>query len=905
MMAGLAVVRHRVPMQNHPERPSYTAAARADARARIWAFFRDGFLAGFLAFFLPAVAATGVYYFAERSQMDQAIRQFQSEAEFLAGLLNSPELGLAGPLGGSGDSTSGRQGALLSKAQKSFPAWSPLFIGRLERDQVRVLEEARGENDLRRSVRSAGEVASLAEALKDNFPTEGSASRLSSSSLLRRDPHVWSLVVPLRGSTDLSGDFLYLETSREPVMAELAFARDVRDMAIGAAVILGLVTAGMVFFLRYRSFVDHATGLHKIRESESLFRSTYERSPVAMALSDPNGRILQANRAFCRFLGYEAKELLKLLPSDYTRSAKSLGATVPAPLHSNRQVEQRYRHKDGQTVWGLVSTAVVQDARQQVSHVLSQVVDITERKTVEETLRLSEERLALAANAGGIGMWDLDLKTGEVFWNLVMHSIHQTDADVFVPTFENQWSFVAGEDRVALEEEFRACLETGRPFIWEYRIKDLKGELHDIKAHAHFIREPKCKATRAVGTLIDITADKTEAAELIRTREAALAADKAKSEFLAIMSHEIRTPLNGVLGFTSLLRGTPLNAEQRGYLETMDESGHRLINLVNDILDLSKIEAGAIRIEPATYAIRPFLQQLHDQFRNLTTEKNLQYELLVDKSVPEAIHTDPHRLGQILTNLLGNAVKFTTKGRVRFRVWTDPLPDQWEWHFSIEDTGPGIAPEIMPNLFQAFYQVDSSNTRRHGGTGLGLAITRRFAKRLGGHLVLRSEVDEGSEFTFILPAPRVELSQAAPDSPDPSDPATRLAGKRILVVEDNAVNRKLCGLQLKRLRCEVEFAETGLSAVEQATSGDFDAILMDIQLPDIDGHTATHRIRAAEKGGDHVAIIALTANAMAEDRQRCLDSGMDDFLSKPLKFDLLAKTLARWVDGDGTVDGQV
>jgi PAS domain S-box-containing protein len=895
-------------IQSQPERLS-NAAAHGAARSRMGTFLRDGLLAGLLAFALPAAAAFAVYHLAERSRLEQARQQFQTQAEYLAALVNPKEHGLP-EIPEAVDSPADRAlTAPLRKAREFFPAWSQLLVGRYENDQVRFVLEVEAPGELPRNVDPADEEAHLAEALKQNSAFPESRSLLSSTSLLRTDDQVWSILVPLGDAKNPSKDFLYLETSLKPLAEELSLALDARDMALIAAGIVGLLTILIVCFWRYRTFFKEVEAMNKVKESESLFRSTYEMSPVAMYLSEINGRVIRMNRSFCQFLGYSEAELLRLRPSEYTREVKTAGQhTLSGSTGSSRQMEQCYRRQDGRLVWGLVSTAVVRDARNDVSHLLAQVVDITERKMVEETLRLSEERLALAADAGGVGMWDYDIQTGEVVWNSVMHSIHHTEAKSFAATFDKQQRFVVEAERGAFEAEFRRCMREGRPFIREYLIADKSGGTHHVKTRALFIRDSNGRLVRAVGTAIDVSVEKAEAAELIRTREAALAADKAKSEFLAIMSHEIRTPLNGVLGFTSLLKGTPLNLEQQGYLETMEASGERLINLVNDILDLSKVEAGEIRIEPVTFAIRPFLQTLHEQFRLPTDEKHLGYELAVAVSAPEMIHTDPNRLGQILGNLLGNAVKFTAKGHVRFSVHAIPKAENWEWHFSVEDTGPGIPPEVMPNLFQAFYQVDSTNTRRHSGAGLGLAISRRFAKRLNGQLVLRSEVDEGSEFTFILPTPPTEISQpeVAPSDPtDPTDQAAHLAGKRILVVEDNAVNRKLCGLQLKRLGCEMEFAETGLAAVEKARAEDFDAILMDIQLPDLDGYAVTGRIRAAENDGTHVAIIALTANAMAEDRKRCLDAGMDDFLSKPLKIRLLAETLTRWIETDPATGGKI
>jgi len=356
-----------------------------------------------------------------------------------------------------------------------------------------------------------------------------------------------------------------------------------------------------------------------------------------------------------------------------------------------------------------------------------------------------------------------------------------------------------------------------------------------------------------------------------------------------------------VLGFVSMLKNTPLDSEQISYIETMESSGQGLLTLVNDILDLSKIESREIHVESSTFELRPFVRKIHQQLEAQAYNKELHYDFVVDYSVPKSIHSDPIRLGQILTNLLGNAVKFTEYGRVELCVSARPMglyQKNWEWSFTVRDTGPGIPPEALPKLFQLFYQVDSSATRRHGGTGLGLAISQRLAKLLGGEIRVESLPEKGSEFTLVLLAPRGQqvaaLANLAPPKPIESSPQ-KVLGKRILVVEDNPVNRKLCALQLKRLGCEAEFAETGFQAVEKVRIGQFDAVLMDMQLPDLDGCGATREIRREEKTGERLSIIALTANAMPEDRKKCLDAGMDDFLSKPLQYETLATTLSKWV----------
>lgn len=882
---------------SHPtqkiERPAYQALALSATRAKVPVFLVSALAAGLVAFAFCSGTAVVVYFFAAQAQQTQALEDIRTRGEWVAALL--PDRARSDIASGAPKNSPAHKEILdlFHRAQKFSPFPQNLFLGRYQNERFSLLL---GTPDPLDSDTPAAVLAGL------NRP-EASAEREAMAAgqpwiapLAREgtDPSTIGQLIPLTATKGGPADFLYIETHTTPVNQYLAPTRDVRDLCILASAGIGLAVAFLVFFFRYRSFHGRTLAINKVAESEALFRSTYESSPVAMYLVNTTGRIIRANRAFCQFLGYSEGEITKLLTTQYLPDANHDPASSnPLP---GEQIERRFRRQDGRLVWGLVSAAVVRDAEGNFSHYLVQVVDITERKSVEDTLKVSEERLGLAAGAGEVGVWDCDVKSGTVVWNTVMHEIHETDPATFVPTFALQRQFIVEEDQQAFSQGFGQGLKTHQPYAGEYRVRTRAGTTRHVKTSAIFLKDESGKSVRAVGTTIDVTKEKAEAEELRRTREAALAADRAKSEFLSVMSHELRTPLNGVLGFASLLKATPLNPEQIGYIETIETSGGRLVSLVNDILDISELEVGKIQIEPSTFAARPFLEKLHAEYRTLADQKNLRYELIIEDPVPQTLHTDPTRLRQILGNFLSNAVKFTEAGRVRLRAKATHEGATWEWLFTVEDTGPGIDAGELPKLFQPFHQVDSSNSRRHGGTGLGLAISRRMTKRLGGQLVLQSEVGYGSIFGLLLPSPAdAPPSSSATQSAAAAHSGGRLAAKRVLVVEDNAVNRKLCGLQLKRLGCVVSYAETGEEALSKLSTEQFDAILMDIQLPDLDGYDTTRRIRAAEKDGVSQAIIALTANAMPEDRRRCLDAGMNDFLSKPLQFETLAETLARWV----------
>lgn len=884
------------------------AAARSALRAEVPSFIRDAVLTGLLIFALSGAAVIIVYQSAVASKKQEALDRLRPQAEYLASLVDlRAHAWLVQP-----EQTNSQPHLALTKRLQNmrqyYPSISKLFTGRYQNGKILIILDTLAPS-------SGGGLRSVATPLEVNLgPDSPDLAAIQSRQVFLTDhpafagntSHFLGVIVPLANPDPSVRDFLYLDSDYEAVASGLAMARQARDIFLVTAALFALIAGMTVFSWRYQSRFRQLVAVTQLRDGEELFRSTYEMSPVAMLITRTDGRLIRANKAFCDFLGYAEEKLLSLQPVDYThpedlKKDQPLLESLQTHEAAKYQIERRYLRADGKTVWGLVSVAIVRDSDANISHYMTQVVEITQRKQAEKTLLLSEERLTLAADAGQVGMWDSDLQSGQVVWNDVMHSIHGTDSIHFIPTNDSQSEFVHAEDRARMISEFNRCVEQGTPYQLEYRITRQDDQIRHLKSSAIIFHDDAGRPLRAVGTSIDITKEKAESEDLIRAKEAALAADKAKSEFLAVMSHEIRTPLNGVLGFVSMLKNTPLDEEQAGFIETMELSGQGLLALVNDILDLSKIESREIHVEPTTFEVRPFIRRLHKQL-SAQADPNLHFEYFVEYSVPKTIHTDPNRMGQILTNLLGNALKFTESGRVEIHVNAKPIglyQKNWDWEFSVQDTGPGIPKEDQENLFKLFYQVDSSATRRHGGSGLGLAISQRIAQLLGGDLTVDSQVGEGSTFTLTLTAPRGQTGASAADLLPTASPlkesSHEILGKRVLVVEDNPVNRKLCALQLKRLGCETDFAESGLEALEKVRHGQFDVILMDMQLPDLDGCGATREIRREEKAGERTSIIALTANAMPEDRKKCLEAGMDDFLSKPLKYETLASTISKWV----------
>jgi signal transduction histidine kinase/CheY-like chemotaxis protein len=390
--------------------------------------------------------------------------------------------------------------------------------------------------------------------------------------------------------------------------------------------------------------------------------------------------------------------------------------------------------------------------------------------------------------------------------------------------------------------------------------------------------------------------------ELERGRMVATESSSAKSAFLAQMSHELRTPMNAIIGMSSLLVDTELESEQREYAETIHTSAHALHTLLDDILHFSKLEAGKIELESIDFDVRRVVDETLDLFSVQAEGKRLELSSEVDGDVPRALLGDPGRLRQILLNLVGNAIKFTEQGGVHVTVQhvASLGAGGHRLRVAVADTGIGIPRDRLDTLFQPFVQADASTTRRFGGTGLGLAIVGQLVGQMGGQVGVMSTEGRGSTFHFTL-----DLAEShAPWSVDSVDRIAPIvprdagsgAGQRVLVVEDNPVNQRVAQRMLERAGYAARIASSGAEALDRLAEGGFELVLMDCQMPGMDGYQVTARIRERERAtGAHVPIVALTANAMHEDRERCLAAGMDAYLSKPIEYDRLCATLAEWL----------
>jgi signal transduction histidine kinase/ActR/RegA family two-component response regulator len=402
-----------------------------------------------------------------------------------------------------------------------------------------------------------------------------------------------------------------------------------------------------------------------------------------------------------------------------------------------------------------------------------------------------------------------------------------------------------------------------------------------------------------VAVFRDMRLQKETETQLRHAKELAEDAVRTKADFLATMSHEIRTPLNGVIGMANLLIDTPLDDEQKNYVQTLSRSAQVLLSLINDILDFSKIEAGKMNLESASFAFKPLMQDLRDMFTYPFEHKHISYHEQLDAALPAIVSGDMSRLRQVLINLVGNALKFTAQGSVTLSITpVDETEDSWRIRFAVTDTGIGISKEAQTKLFEAFTQADSSTTRKFGGTGLGLSISKKLINMMQGELAVSSELGKGSCFFFTIRLGKSKEIYAQTSRIAAPTETIENHEKHILLVEDNKVNQLVASKLLQKFGYAYSIAENGEEALKQLAERSFDAILMDCQMPVMDGFEATQTIRLMEQTtGEHIPIIGLTANALDGDRERCIACGMDDYSTKPIKINELQEKLTYWAHG--------
>ncbi len=505
----------------------------------------------------------------------------------------------------------------------------------------------------------------------------------------------------------------------------------------------------------------------------------------------------------------------------------------------------------------------------------------------ERALRITNERFQGVLENANAAIYIKDTAGRYLLVNREFERIRSVTAEEVLGRSATELG--SAETAEQVRESDKAVIEANTAISFEQEVRSPEGD-RTYLAVKFPVHNEQGAVTAVAGISTDITEQKLALTEAVE-------AARHKSEFVANMSHELRTPLNGVVGMANLLRETSLDPVQQEYADALMASGESLLLVINDILDFSKIEGGRLELDPADFELRVALEETCLVLAEQAHAKGLQMSHWVDPEVPVTVNGDRRRLNQILSNLLSNAVKFTAAGEVVLSVFHD-LGDAVR--FEVSDTGVGIETEQAARLFDSFVQADQSTTRRYGGTGLGLAISRDLAHRMGGEIGAEPRQEGGSLFWFTANLPAVAPSGEALAGGAPAPPGSRPQVKTpdrvplVLIAEDNEVNHAVARALLIKQGLQSAVAHNGREAVEMASAGGYAAILMDCQMPELDGYEATRRIRAAE-GARHIPIIALTAHSMPGDRDRCLAAGMDDYLSKPVRAEQLEGAMKRWL----------
>ncbi len=539
--------------------------------------------------------------------------------------------------------------------------------------------------------------------------------------------------------------------------------------------------------------------------------------------------------------------------------------------------------------------------------------DITELKQNEELLRITAKRLALATKAGGVGIWDWDIVRNIMTWDDQMYSLYGITKNQFSGAYDAWRNGLHPQDVQRGDAEVQMALSGEKDFDTEFRIVWPNGEVRHIRALASIDRGESGQAKRMIGTNWDITNFKMAEASNQKALDSAQSLAQSKSEFLANMSHEIRTPMNAIIGLSQLALNRQVSGDVRDYLNKIHSSSESLLGILNDVLDFSKMEAGKLTIDNQQFNLDTVLDELNNLFSIRAAEKHLEFAIEVANDVPKDLIGDALRLQQILANLLGNALKFTERGKIALKIKLTALERSMaSLHFCVCDTGIGISQEDQAYLFQPFSQVDTSATRRFSGTGLGLAISRKLLKLKGSDLQVESTPGQGSNFSFELLLPlrteelhhqvnrRQEERQAGTLSRDLRERGKTLSGARILVAEDNVINQLVVKEFLKLSGVNVDIANNGREALQLLELHRYDAILMDVHMPEMGGIEATKIIRAQSKW-KALPILALTAGVTREEREACEASGMNDVIAKPINPEALIESLRQWINPTNAV----
>jgi PAS domain S-box-containing protein len=575
--------------------------------------------------------------------------------------------------------------------------------------------------------------------------------------------------------------------------------------------------------------------------------------------------------------------LLSLVPGD----CKLIEFRIVTQQQEIRWVSEKSQCEAGQSAGELI--------------LLGAVTDITERKQAENALRKSQELLAQTQQVGHVGSWLLEIGSNRLTWSEETYRIFGLEPDDFSATYEAFLEAVHPEDRATVDAAYTASLRGERDtYEIEHRItRKNSGEVRYVYEKCRHERDASGAVIRSVGMVQDITDQKSNEVALLAATQATEAANRAKGLFLAKVSHEIRTPMTAIIGFGELLEDAELTAEHEKYLAAINTSSSALSSLIDDVLDLSKVDAGELSVKPKHFNPHSLITQTFHTQEQQIARKNLSSNLIIDKDVPDVLIGDPVRVQQILLNLLGNAIKFTEEGEVDVTVSVaEESSLRVLLDIAVRDTGVGIPADLQEHIFEPFSQALPPDSNNYGGSGLGLTISRSLAALMGGTVSVESREGAGSTFHLLLPLQRESRSSTEESLAECEPLSWSGPSLNILLAEDNPINSQFIKTVLENMGHAVKLAENGKVALDLLKVNSFDLALVDIQMPVMNGNDVLDVVRELEQlSGEHLTVIALTAYALIGDKERYVKRGFDGYLSKPLKVERLVEELMRVVSG--------
>jgi PAS domain S-box-containing protein len=632
-----------------------------------------------------------------------------------------------------------------------------------------------------------------------------------------------------------------------------------------------------------------------LQENEKKYRELVETVSDIIYRCNDMGEFTYVNPTAEHICGYAISELVGqnftfIIREDYKARVAEFYANQAASKTLASYLEFPIRSKNGSEIWiGQTVNIHFLDESKQAYEFIALARDITERISAQEALRRSEEKYRSIIENLELGLLEVDMNNiitnaYPKFCELSGYKRSELIGKSAMETLlsANQHELMIAQNRAR---------ESGKPGVYEVQLKRADGSLVWVIISGAPYYDHEGKVAGSVGIHLDISERKSMEAELLIAKETAENSMRSKELFMANMSHEIRTPMNAIIGMGELLRRSNLDAKQNKYLNAIQTSAQNLLVIINDILDFSKIESGKMDLEELPVDLNVVVKNAIDTVSLRADQKGI--NLIFNTAVSDGIYyMDPTRLSQVFINLLSNAVKFTKEGEVEFTasiVRRGPIIDQV--FFCVADTGIGIPPEKLERIFESFVQADETTARKYGGTGLGLPISKKLVELMGGELSIKSKVNEGSQFYFVLDLKKATALEDSIDSDSAEE--NQLKGIRVLLAEDHEINRFMAMTILEEWECLVEVATNGIEAIEKVMSMDFDVVLMDMRMPELDGLGATFMIR--EKLKSKVPIIALTANAIVGDSEKCLEAGMNDYISKPFLREELYRKMLRQI----------